>query len=106
MKKVLIALAILFNGYTWGSVKVIAAVDCGQWIQYKKTPALRHQAEFWLLGFLSGMVINESALFKHDFLRDVSAEQIELWMDNYCSNNPLKNVSDGAVTLAFELSAK
>jgi hypothetical protein len=38
---------------------------------------------------------------------DVSAYQIEGWMDNYCRNNPLHSVTDGATYLIyFELAQK
>jgi hypothetical protein len=35
-----------------------------------------------------------------------SAEQIFVWMDNYCRANPLKNVREGAQDLFIELQKK
>ena len=35
-----------------------------------------------------------------------SADQAYLWMDNWCKANPLKKVSEGAVSLFIELMDK
>jgi hypothetical protein len=76
------------------------ASDCGQWVaKSKSNPAYRT----WLLGYMSGL---NSALFtsKNDPLDKInSAEQIFLWMDNFCQRNPLKNVQDGGNALFLEL---
>jgi hypothetical protein len=94
---------LFFSTYAFAD-RVLAGCNCGQWL--KDEPSLRTIDEFWLLGFMSGLNISGSPHLKKDFLFDVTNQQIELWMDNYCRNNPLNKVVDGATTLAHELSAK
>ena len=74
--------------------------DCGQW--FTRSSAAR----IWLLGYLSGLASADSTT-KIDVLdRLNSADQAHLWMDNYCKNNPLKKVNEGAMELYMELSRK
>jgi hypothetical protein len=40
---------------------------------------------------------------ERDSLQKVSAQQIFLWMDNYCKANPLKTVVTGGYDLMDEL---
>lgn len=77
------------------------APDCGKWVN-----APSNQQKAWLLGFMSGMNANHQVLRPE--LKDPldplnSADQIFLWMDNYCKANPLKTVGDGGVALFTEL---
>ena len=75
--------------------------DCGKWITV--TTSAR---QAWLLGFLSGLAFLHA---RKDFkpvnpLDSVSsAEQMFVWMDNYCKTNPLGNVTEGAVELFDEI---
>jgi len=77
--------------------------DCGRWIaNSKSTISMRT----WLLGFMSGLNSGLSNT-KNDALAKInSAEQIFLWMDNYCAKNPLRSVNDGGNELFFELKNK
>jgi hypothetical protein len=78
-------------------------IDCGKWVaNSKSSPSYRS----WLLGFMSGLSAG-IATPKSDPLDKInSAEQIYLWMDNYCAKNPLKSVVDGGNSLFYELSVK
>lgn len=76
--------------------------DCGQWI--KETPINKEQNKWWLLGFLSGLNVDERV--GDSLAKTTSTKQIFLWMDNYCMNNPLKNVGEGAQVLMVELMKK
>jgi len=83
------------------------SASCRDWVQNRTGGGdakllLSTAQEFWLLGYLSG-VANGLGV---DFMRTANAASIELWMDNYCRNNPLDNVADGAVKLARELKKK
>ena len=76
--------------------------DCGQWVSKKREPD-----KAWLLGYLSGASAWQTANSKADLLKQVgSAEQIFLWMDNYCKATPLGFLSDGATKLIVELIVK
>jgi len=75
--------------------------NCGQWVSRKREPD-----KAWLLGYLSGVNAAMSSE-KNDRLSKLnSAEQIFLWMDNYCAKNPLKSVQDGGNELFYELRTK
>lgn len=77
---------------------VIGQRDCGQWLT-NKTPTDRA----WLLGYMSGMNVGMGG--KSDPLANVnSAEQIYVWMDNYCQKNPLKTVTSGGFDLFIEIA--
>ena len=80
--------------------------DCGVWLQ-KDNEYLRMGSEGWLLGYLSGQNLVLQTLRKEkdsDLLRKVkSANQILLWMNNYCTANPLSDIATGANELMVEL---
>lgn len=83
--------------------------DCGAWLQ-KDNEYLRIGSQGWLLGYLSGQNMVLQSLRKEkdsDVLKKVnSAQQIFLWMDNYCTANPLNNIATGANELMVELMKK
>jgi hypothetical protein len=80
--------------------------DCAQWVAESKS---NFALKTWLLGFITGIdnayvTINKT---NNDPLKKInSASQIYLWMDNYCSQNPLKNIADGGNALFSELLNK
>ena len=79
-------------------ITVFGVTDCGRWVSKKRDPD-----KTWLLGYLSGLNAVMSSE-KNDRLSKLnSAEQIFLWMDNYCAKNPLKSVQDGGNELFMEL---
>jgi hypothetical protein len=94
------AVGVFANSGASATVTNYGDSDCGAWI---KTPT--HGAKMWILGYLSG---KNSAMGrnnpKYDPLSQISsANQIFVWMDNYCQNNPLEKLSDGGLTLYIEL---
>jgi len=105
-KKILsgIALVMVFlnpvqASTTWG------VSDCGEWVnKSKNTPSMRT----WLLGFMTGLgVMHELNEKTDDPLKKLnSAEQMYVWMDNFCQKNPLKTVTLGGVNLFLELRNK
>jgi hypothetical protein len=83
-----------------GQQNTIGEPNCGQWVSRK-----RESDKAWLLGYLSGASSWQVAT-KSNILKQVgSAEQIFLWMDNYCKANPLSFLSEGGDKLIFELVA-
>jgi len=85
--------------------------DCGQWMKRTDSVATKSHNESWLVGFMSGLStmywIGVEKNNKHDPLEKVnSAEQLFLWMDNYCNKNPLNRVSQGGLALFMELRDK
>ncbi len=100
-----LALACLFGQPVFGQAYTYFGMpDCGQWINNKK-PSDR----VWLFGFMSGLNSMYTLRTKDggDPLDSLSsAEQIVVWMDNYCQKNPLKKVGEGAADLFVELMKK
>ena len=80
----------------------IGGTDCGTWINQT-----RITDRAWAVGFISG--INASlSTEKNDILgKNIkSGEQIWLYVDNYCRNNPLSQVQDALVNLWVEIRTK
>ena len=78
-------------------VTIFGRPDCGVWLSKKREPD-----KAWLLGYVSSL--STSHRFGGDpFGKIKSAEQIFLWMNNYCQKNPLKDVGAGAFSLYIEL---
>jgi hypothetical protein len=104
-KKVAIVLTtfVLLTQPVFGQT-VFGMPDCGEWINKANNPQ-----KGWLLGYMSGLntlhdiedLKPESPLKKIN-----SANQVFLWMDNYCKTNPLKTVGDGGWVLFKELRKK
>jgi hypothetical protein len=105
MKRLLLTvlLATTLSNQTW-SATAIGVIDCGQWVQDQSKTQQRISDRSWLIGFLSGL--NQNDFYKNAFDKVSSAQQVYLWMDNYCKANPLQNVADGGEMLMFELLQK
>jgi hypothetical protein len=83
---------------------VFGMPDCGEWINQANNPK-----KGWLLGYMSGLntLHDIEELKPKSPLGNInSANQIFLWMDNYCKTNPLKTVGDGGWALFKELRKK
>lgn len=81
--------------------------DCGQWVSRPRGKS--HPAESWALGYLSGLnVAHERAhMSPTDPLDSLnSADQVFLWLDNFCQANPLRKLDGAASELFEELKAK
>ena len=106
IKKLLITIAIGLVSLnpaqaskTWGDS------DCGEWVSESKSNA---SMRTWLAGFMTGLgAMHELRGNTDNPLSKInSAQQMFLWMDNFCQKNPLKTVSVGGVDLFFELIKK
>jgi hypothetical protein len=89
----------VFGAWTYG------ARDCGEWLTRKKDPYAELAITGWLTGYMSGLnAMHELNGRKDDPLKKAtSAQQIFIWMDNYCQKDPLNNISDGGDALFIEL---
>ena len=86
-----------------GGVEARQAPSCGEWIVHReKSDTLALGNASWLLGYLSGMAISSGK----DFLSGTDNTSIYKWMDSYCRNNPLRDLSSGGNALAAELTSK
>lgn len=107
------ALGQVFNYWSFGSS------DCGQWMKRTDSVGIKNAREAWLAGYLSGInamyraeeIKRAASLWPYqpddDPLGKVnSIDQLILWMDNYCTKNPLSNVPKGGKELFTELTNK
>ena len=80
--------------------------SCSEWMESKltkKSPNFtKISNETWLLGYLSGL----SSGSGKDALTNTRNSFIFTWIDNYCTKNPMKNISEGGVYLFLELSKR
>ncbi len=71
--------------------------DCAQWTENKLAAR-----KAWVIGYISG--VNVMWRGEGDPLKRIkSIDQLFLWIDNYCINNPLGNVKEGSDALFREL---
>jgi len=82
--------------------------DCGQWINRQKNDYAELAIGAWLTGYMSGLSSMHALSGRKDdpLKKTSSADQIYLWMDNYCRKNPLSDISEGGDELFFELIQK
>jgi hypothetical protein len=104
MKKiVMIALLALITGAAHAQTQ-FGGVDCGRWV---KTQSAVDKT--WVAGFISGLNLQHG--LDHPNARDplsklTSFDQVNVWLDNWCRENPLKNTSLGIYFLFDELKKK
>lgn len=79
----------------------LGVVKCGDWVK-NRNDRTATPYEFWLLGYLSGI----SMELGKNFLANTNSASLELWMDNYCRNNPLDSIGVGGDALARELISR
>lgn len=88
---------------------IFGGSDCGQWVSSKT-----ETRKAWALGFMSGMSMGTyyfatpaDRKANGDWLDKVnSADQIFIFIDNYCQKNPLRKVESAGFALYLELTSK
>jgi hypothetical protein len=76
--------------------------DCGKYLE--KSEALEFGHKMYALGYISS--INLWKVPKKDILQDISAQQVWLYVENYCRKNPLDKINAALDTLIIELIKK
>ena len=79
----------------------ISTVDAWTCADWAKRPKGISPIEHHLTGILNGMSIGAN-LNLWGLPTPVNREQLFYWMDQYCANNPLKALMEGAVDFAIE----
>jgi len=78
--------------------------SCANWINSKGVSGQenwpRTVATAWLIGFLSGIALDQGK----NFLDGTDTDSLVLWVDNYCAANSLKNVAEAGAVLSAELA--
>jgi hypothetical protein len=103
--RLILALAlVLTTPLSVQSQTVFGMYDCGEWVNQAN-----NSKKGWLLGYMSGLnTLHDIEVLKPKNPLDNinSANQIFLWMDNYCKTNPLKTIGEGGwvhIISQFEL---
>jgi len=81
--------------------------SCGTWLESRSEKGNKYlelAMNGWVLGYLSGF--NLQVPGKADWTNGVDNNGLFKWIDNYCSQNPLKSLSDAVETLFVQLSTK
>ena len=117
---VLLLLACCLAQPVFGEV-YFGGSDCGQWMKRTDSVGIKNARETWLAGYMSGLNAmywsDEAKRYNvwslaywgsypsmGDPLRKVNSfDQLILWMDNYCTKNPLSTVQKGGSELFTEL---
>lgn len=87
-----------------GNYATFRNVSCALWIQgkqYDDPNALRLGLRGWVYGVLHGM--NKFKFGKADWFPNVDPDGFLLFIDKYCSENPLKSVDDALTLIQKEL---
>ena len=110
MKRILAALIVMTVSSPAFATRSYGLPDCGQWI--KDTGVQRKFNEGWLLGWLSGVNNSMDASTPKGqtppnyLAQTTSANQVILFVDNYCRANPLEDISSAADQLMADLVDK
>lgn len=77
--------------------------SCGSYAAASKKENLAALHVSWAQGFLSGMNLAYARSSGKDLVLLPDSDTIQLYLDKYCRNNPLKSPLDGASNLFDEL---
>ena len=105
MKKILALFLLIFTiGFPEMNkaepVMVVSDVYCIRWAEGRKGKASK-EVESHLIGLLDGLSAGRQIPF-WNFKEGISFQQVYLWMDKYCSENPESNAYFGAYELIDE----
>lgn len=84
-------------------IKGAGSMSCGSWLKERKQGTYSADLH-WVLGFISSYnhYLDDSRS-PNGVFGSADAEAVAVWMDNYCTINPLSNPYTGAVKLINEL---
>ena len=77
-------------------------IQSAHWVSIRSVSTNSPSDHAALLGYLSGAAKYSGV----DILQNADTESLYLWMDVYCSNNPLQKIYIGADSLFTELEKK
>ena len=104
----IIALALVSTG-AWGYTSQGAGTDgCGKYVAEKQKNSITHYKEIaWVQGFITGgNSERERNGGDSQIAKEVGAESIALWLENYCQENPLRSLTEATEALVEELKTR
>lgn len=79
--------------------------SCGDVVEaYKRDGEEKFHNSIWVAGYLTA--VNKYVSFRSDIATGTNPAAWNLWIFNYCSNNPLDLLHDAASALVMELSKR
>jgi hypothetical protein len=84
-----------------GGVVVVGGDDCGIWVA-SRTARTSVALEALTQGFLNGLALGSGVEFWQATDSTISREAVYLWMDNYCRQHPLEQLTKAWVALFTE----
>jgi len=76
--------------------------SCGQWVNFRNEGGWEHAAVIgWIAGYISAY--NKQTPGVYNILGSTGIDSVILWMDKYCRENPLSNLTTGMDVLTNEL---
>jgi len=108
----ILSLIVLVLSFTFAAPATAADKDanyvvhgvrsCGGWINDRKKGGWPRLGNiFWITGYISAY--NKQTPDVFDIMGSTDKENIYLWMDKYCQENPLSNLAEGMNVLIEEL---
>jgi hypothetical protein len=73
-------------------------VSCGTWFSDKTEIAYLNVDRAWVLGFISGANFSSGS----NVGKGTDANGIFAWIDQFCTQNPMKSISDASSALVNE----
>jgi hypothetical protein len=83
----------------------VGGQSCGVWVDARKRNEARSQGN-WVLGYFSALNLWGVIGRDNDALKNVDANAIYHWLDNYCQANPLETIASAVGNLARELDRR
>lgn len=75
--------------------------DCGTWVKSRNSNT-SDIIEGYFLGMLNGLALGSGVEFWNAGPNEINFEQVYLWADKYCRDNPLSTTVTAAVSLMNE----
>ncbi len=108
MKYALIAVVVLLSwgqpaaAFTW-TVIGEGYTSCGAWTKSSRQDGVLHwQRVQWIFGFVTAAAYYT----RSDFAKNTDNDGLLGWIDNYCRDNPLDDISDATVALVKALKKR
>jgi hypothetical protein len=74
--------------------------SCGKWVASGNDDVWHHLQLNWVLGWISAA----GHYNVHGNLKETDSDAISAWVDNYCKEHPLDDISEAAAALVRELA--
>jgi hypothetical protein len=103
IKVFVLSLALVSASGYGATIKGFGLGLCESWTKYENDGGSMKKANrSWVLGYMSG--VNETDFVNKDILKMRNKRALFGWIDNYCIENPQKNIAQATKALVYELN--